>query len=112
MRRRNAVVHNVWTLTRDGRIHGWRQAPIGKRDRPPPSDADTEVSPYGIAGRDWTEPALRSLFEALAHSQHRLARLRDESEWGPVSVGQQEEIAGGEGPQRSEDNEQPGVDDL
>lgn len=34
MERRNEVVHNVWTFTRDGRIHGWRLARPGKRDQP------------------------------------------------------------------------------
>ena len=86
MERRNEVVHNVWTFTRDGRIFGWRPAPVGKRDAPEPSMPGVEVAPYGFASRDWTEPDLRSLFDALAHLQDRLTRLRDECEWSRITT--------------------------
>jgi hypothetical protein len=83
MKRRNAVVHSVWTLTRDGRIFGWRPAPDGERDVPPPSPgaaADTKIAAYGLASRSWTEHDLEDLFGSLTALVPRLTNLRDESD--------------------------------
>lgn len=84
MKWRNVVVHDVWTLSRDGRIVGWRPAPVGQRDQPEWSKPGVEVETYGIATQDWTESGLRSLFVALACLERRISRLRDESEWSRI----------------------------
>ena len=87
MQRRNVVVHNVWTFTTGGSIFGWRPAPVGRRDERTSSTPGIEVAKYGFASDDWTESDVLSLFDALALLQHRLADLRDESEWSRISTG-------------------------